>query len=305
VYNGERYLSEAIEAVLGQTYTDFELIISDNASTDLTGEICRQYAARDGRIRYVRQPVNIGAAPNHNVVVELSRGELFKWASADDLYAGDLLERCIAALDADPGVVLAHSWTAIIDDANRVVETAEYPLSTSSEHAPDRFRSTLFTSGGDDDGGVIRMDVLRRTPLVGSYHHADRTIISELALHGRFHQVPGWLYFRRDHPGRIERSSSTIRSRCEKLDPRRADRWRHPAVRLIGEYALAYESMIDRAPLSAADRWACRGWLAVWGASRCLPVDRRPPASFASAGGVSASAPTVEAVVPGQGPRYA
>ena len=75
-----------------------------------------------------------------------------------------------------------------------------------------------------------------------SYHHADRTIIAELALYGRFYQVPDWLYFRRDHDDRAERACPTMRSRCANMDPRRADRLRHPAVRLYGEYVWAYIS---------------------------------------------------------------
>src|SRR5580692_5215252 len=87
VYNGEDYLAESLDALLGQTYTDFELIISDNASTDATADICRMYQEKDGRIRYIRQPNNSGSAPNHNFVSDVSHGDLFKWAGADDLYA--------------------------------------------------------------------------------------------------------------------------------------------------------------------------------------------------------------------------
>ena len=90
VYNGEKYITDSIEALLGQSYTDFELIISDNASTDSTGDICRRYEKEDSRVRYFRQPQNIGLAPNHNFVVHEARGELFKWAANDDLYARDL-----------------------------------------------------------------------------------------------------------------------------------------------------------------------------------------------------------------------
>lgn len=108
VYNGEEYLAESLDALLGQTYGDFELVISDNASTDGTQDICREYAARDARIRYLRQPRNIGATPNHNQVFAECRGELFKWASHDDLYGRDLLRRCVEALDARPEVILAH-----------------------------------------------------------------------------------------------------------------------------------------------------------------------------------------------------
>jgi glycosyltransferase involved in cell wall biosynthesis len=271
VYNGEKYLGESLDALLGQSYGDFDLIISDNASTDGTEEICRDYAARDRRIRYVRQPVNIGATPNHNYTFEQSRTELFKWASHDDLYGRDLLLRCVEALDADRQLVLAHAWQAIIDGAGEIVLKVDYPLATDDPRAPERFRSMLFTVGGDDFYGVIRSDVLRQTPLNGSYHHSDRTIMAELALHGRFHQVPELLYYRRDHPDRAERAKPTIRARAANMDPRRADRLRHPTARLLAEYVAGFVGAINRAPLSSADRRRCQLYLLQWLTSRALP----------------------------------
>ena len=268
VYNGENYLAESLDALLGQSFEDFELIISDNASTDGTAAISRRYERLDSRVRYVRQPRNVGLAPNHNILVEQARGELFKWASHDDLYGRELLERCVVALDANPHVVLAHSWTAMIDGSGVVTEAIEYPLATASLHVPTRFRSLLFDSGGDDDGGVIRTSTLRRVARKNSFHHADRTIIAELSLHGAFHQVPEWMYFRRDHPERAERACPTTRTRCANMDPRRADRLRHPTVRLYGEYVWAYISAIRNAPLSPVDRRLCYRYLAQWVASR-------------------------------------
>jgi len=257
VYNGEKYLVESLEALLGQSYGDYRLVISDNASTDATEEICREYLARDPRISYFRQPVNIGATPNHNWCFEHSDTELFKWASYDDLYGKDLLARCVEALDADPYLVLAHAYQAIIDGNGDIVLEVDYPLDTANPHAPDRFRSLLFDVGGDDFYGVMRSDILRRTPLNGSYHHSDRTIMAELALYGRFHQVPELLFFRRDHPDRAERAKPTIRSRSANMEPRRASRLRHPTVRLISEYLGGFLGGIRRAPLSSADRREC------------------------------------------------
>jgi glycosyltransferase involved in cell wall biosynthesis len=274
VYNGERYVAESIEALLGQTYTDFELIISDNASTDDTGDICRRYEKEDSRVSYFRQPHNIGLAPNHNFVVEAARGELFKWAANDDLYGRELLERCVEALDEHRDVVLAHSWTARIDSDGNVTQAYEYPMNTFSARAPERFRSILFDSGGDDDYGVVRIDVLKRTAMKESYHHADHTIIAELGLHGRFYQVPEWLYFRREHPG--QSGHATMRSRCATMDPRRADRWRHPAARLYSEYIWGYIAGIRRAPLSVRDRHECYGHLTQWFASRVRPGHGEP-----------------------------
>jgi glycosyltransferase involved in cell wall biosynthesis len=275
VYNGEQYLAESLDALLGQSYEDFELIISDNASTDDTEGICRRYLAQDPRISYVRQPRNIGAAPNHNLVFRQARGELFKWASHDDLYGRDLLLRCVEALDEQPHVVLSHSWQAIIDGAGNVTQSVDYQLSTDSLRAPERFRSLLFAAGGDDFYGVIRTDVLRRIAPHDSYQHADRTIVAEIALHGPFHQVPEQLYFRRDHPTRAERACPTTRARCANLDPRRADRLRHPTVRLLSDYVWGFVDAVRRAPLSAADKRQCYRYLAHWLVNRALPGSSR------------------------------
>jgi glycosyltransferase involved in cell wall biosynthesis len=271
VYNGEKYLAESLDALLGQTYENFELIISDNASNDGTAAICRRYMKQDSRIRYIYQPHNIGAAPNHNFVLGQARGELFKWAAADDIYAHDLLKCCVDALDEYPHVVLAHSWTALIDSSGKVTEKIEYPLVTTSLRAPERFRSMLYGKAGDDLYGVVRAEVIRRTSPHDSYHHADRTITTEIALQGPFYQVPDWLYYRRDHPDRAERARPTVRARCANMDPHRADRLRNPAIRLYAEYLMGYVAAIRRAPLSPADRRQCYRYLAVWASSRTLP----------------------------------
>jgi glycosyltransferase involved in cell wall biosynthesis len=270
VYNGESYLAESLEALLGQTYEDFELIIADNASTDGTADICRSYGKRDSRIRYVRQPRNLGAAPNHNYVVRQARGELFKWASADDLYARDLLKRCIDALDEFPHVVLAHAWTATVDDSG-VARAVEYSLATASPSATERFRSLLFAIAGDDTEGVMRLSVLRRTSLLNSYHHSDRTLSAELSLYGPFYHVPDWLYFRRDHDDRAERAFKTVRDWCANLDPYRADSLRHPAVRIYAEYVAGFATAIRRSPLSSAEKRKCYSYLARWLTGRHVP----------------------------------
>jgi glycosyltransferase involved in cell wall biosynthesis len=270
VYNGQNYLAEAIEALLGQTYENFELIIADNASTDETPDICRRYVRQDSRVRHLRHPENIGLAGNHNCLVAEARGELFKWASHDDLYGRDLVRLCIEALDERPDIVLAHSWTALIDGSGQVTKALKYSLATSSPSPPVRFRSMLFERGGDDDSGVIRMPVLQQTALNGSYYRADRTFVSELALAGPFYHVPDWLYFRRDHPERAARAFSSVRDWCANLDPRRADRLRNPTIRLYGEYIWGFISAIRNAPLSATERLECYRHLARWGASRAF-----------------------------------
>ena len=268
VYNGGNYLAEALEALLGQSYEDFELIISDNASTDGTPEICRRYEKQDSRIRYVRQPRNIGLAPNHNFVVGQARGDLFRWAAHDDLYGRDLLKRCVDALDEHPQFALAQSWSVTLDASTAPMKLIKYPAATASLRAPERFRSMLFDGKGDYTYAVIRTDILRRMPLLNSYHFAERTLITEIALHGPFYQVPDWLYFRRERPG----EHLTTRDRCAVFDSRRADRRRNPAVRLYSEYIWGYVSAIRRAPLSSTDRRECYLHLERWLASRAVPA---------------------------------
>ncbi|MPY82661.1 MAG: glycosyltransferase [Actinophytocola sp.] len=300
VYNGEKYLAESLDTLLGQTFGDFELIISDNASTDGTEATCRRYAAMDARIRYLRQPRNIGARPNHNLLVEQARGELFKWAAHDDLYGRDLLAACVTALDEHPEAVLAHADEAIINERNQIVMHCEYTLDSDSPYAPDRLRSVLFTEGGDDEYGVIRTSALRAAKPNNSYHNSSRTFIAELALRGRFHHVPELLYFRRDHPDRGDRNP-TIRALCANLDPRRAE---HSTARLLTEYVWGFVGSISRAPLSNSERWRCYRHLVHWLVRSCVRrVASRSLAPIMSLGDYTEpaeTAPIVAEVVEGQ-----
>ena len=299
VYNGEVYLAQSIESLLGQTYEDFELIISDNASTDATGDICRSYANQDSRVRYLRQPRNIGLGPNHNFVFSESRGELFKWAAADDLYGRDLLKLCVEALDEHPEVVLAHAWEAVIDESGTVTQALEYPLATDSASAPQRFRSFLFGSSGlfdspdggmvrldnrgivasDDEYGVIRSDVLRQISPLGSYQHSDMIVVCELALRGPFHITPDWLYFRREYPDRSYNCPFGA-SPLRHLGPGPGQPAAALEARLLGEYFRGYIAAIHRAPLSGADRRECYRQFALWSmdraACRIVPKPMEP-----------------------------
>jgi glycosyltransferase involved in cell wall biosynthesis len=291
VYNGEKYIAASIEALLGQTFEDFELIISDNASTDATPDICLDYAKADKRIRVIRQPRNLGLAPNHNVVRDAARGEFFKWAAADDLYGRDLFRSCVEALDRYPDVVLAHAYEGVVDVDGNVTQAMEYPLVTDAARPSERFRSFLFGSSGlfdstdparrgmlrvDNDGilsfcdeyGVIRTEVLRSAKPHGSYHHPDRIIVCELLLRGKFHITPEWLYFRRDTTDRTYNVSTKLRTRCEIMDPARKNRLKHPTARLVAEYMLGYVNAIRRAPISPSEKRECYRHLVRWSLDR-------------------------------------
>jgi glycosyltransferase involved in cell wall biosynthesis len=266
VYNGENFLEEALDALLAQTFTDFELIVSDNASTDRTEDICRAYADRDDRIRYIRQPQNMGGARNQTFVLDLARAPLFKWAAHDDLYGPELIERCVEILDREPDVVLCHADMAIIDASGALVEEYDYTMATDSPRPSVRFRSLLRTDGGDDEYGVARTSVLRAVRPIGSFYQPGRPFVAEVALHGPFHQVRDRLFFRRDHPDRGDRTPS-LSGLSAKLDPGRAGQ---SSLRLRLEYLWAYFGVVGRSPISVLEKARCYGALAGWILARAV-----------------------------------
>jgi len=270
VFNGENYLEESLNHLLIQTFDDFELVISDNASTDRTPEICRAYAERDHRIRVVRQPVNVGAGPNHNLLVPLARGRFFKWASHDDLYEPQLLERCLAVFEAHPDAVLVNVWDAVIDAKGDIISQVDYPLDSANPRPHRRLRSLLHADGGNDFYGVIRTDVLRKVRPHDSYPHADRTFMAALTLAGPWCQVPEVLYYRREHPHRATRSNTTRRW-VATLDPRRANRWRHPLLLLYVEYVMGFVTAVWRAPIPLGEKILCLREIATWLGARLQP----------------------------------
>lgn len=205
MYNGARYLAGAIESILNQTRGDFELILSDNASTDATQDICRAFAARDRRVSYTRQDHNLGAGPNHNFCVSRASGEYFRWAAHDDLLEPDYLAKCVAALERDGDAVLCHSMTRIIGDKGEA--TATHLAGLDSSRPSDRFAAIILKPHWCVEiFGVIRTSALVQTALVSGYFGGDKTLLAELALRGRFLHVPEPLFINRDHAGRSMRA---------------------------------------------------------------------------------------------------
>ncbi|MFK7788922.1 MAG: glycosyltransferase family 2 protein, partial [Phycisphaeraceae bacterium] len=174
VYNAEPYLKCALESLLSQSYEDFELVISDNGSTDRTAEICKVYAQRDARIRYERQPQNMGLYWNCNRVVELSRGTYFKWSAADVLHATDFLKRCVEVLESDPSIVCCHSRSDYITPQGKrlhgVDPSGDVRLGTSAR-AHRRFADVVFYHGwGARSFALMRLDALRNTGLLKEHY---------------------------------------------------------------------------------------------------------------------------------------
>jgi len=203
VFNGEKYIEDTLDSILTQTYPDFELIIIDNASTDQTSQICRAYAAKDKRIHYYRNKINVGAVSSHNHAFKLSSGKYFKWAAHDDVLAPEFLSRCINVLDSDPSIVLCHSKTACIDERGKQVGIYNYKVRSDSLKPHERFGDLVIERRQPSwvlIFGLIRSDILRKTPLMGTYIGSDYNLLVELSLIGRIYEIPEVLFFRRSHP---------------------------------------------------------------------------------------------------------
>jgi len=202
VFNGERYLKEALDSLLAQTYTDFDIIISDNASTDNTERICLDYAAKDRRIRYYRLEKNLGMAANYKQVFELRTGEYFKWAAADDICMPDYLSRCVEVLDSDSSVVLVCAKAMYIDENGALLSKGAPAWNVLSDYPHERLRYIICVQSDakvDAWSGVVRADALLKTRLIPSYPSGDKRALGELCLFGKFVEIPEYLYMRREH----------------------------------------------------------------------------------------------------------
>jgi len=262
VYNGQNYLSKAIDSILGQSFQDFELVISDNASTDRTAEICQDYAARDRRVRYHRNPSNIGSGRNFDQAYKLAAaGEYFKWAAHDDLLRPTFLEKCVAALDRDPDAVLCQSLIALIDSEDAVTEVYDPKLTgTQSSRASERFASIVVQGHMSTDFfGVIRRAALEGAPSMSDYVNADHVLLAVLALRGRFIQIREPLFQNRSHPER-DSEGLAYHKRAAAWDSSKAGKLHFPLWR---QYA-AYLHEVRHNDLSFGDAFRCYGHLARW-----------------------------------------
>lgn len=254
VYNGERFLRQALDSLLNQTLPDFEVLISDNGSSDSTSEICQEYASRDSRIRYVRQPANLGATANFNYLFRETRGTYFMWAAHDDLRNPDFLRRCVAALDQDPETVLVYSRARRIDEVGKVVgfyDKWDNNMRISHPAPHIRFSDVACVQHAClAIFGVMRRDVLARTRLLGTQVGADRDLLAELALLGKWRQLPDELFDRREHPGDSLHQFKREHLRLAWFDPGQAGSVVFPTWRSMREHF----GSIQRAPLSRRER---------------------------------------------------
>lgn len=241
VHNGGHYLPATLAALRDQTLSDFELIISDNGSTDGTPDVGRAAAAADPRIRYVRHETNQGAAWNYNHLVSLARSRYFKWNGHDDICLPDYLARCVGALEDNPEAVLCYPRTMLIDATGVEIGPYEDGLNIDATDPGQRVRQYLLRiSMANAVFGVHRLEVLRRSHLIGAYNSSDQVLLYELALRGQFMEIPARLFLRRVH------DASSLRANTTPTDVRQwftgaatAPSVVFPRTRLLGELVRA------------------------------------------------------------------
>lgn len=279
VYNGENYLEEAIESILQQTFEDIELIISDNASTDGTAQICRHYAGLDKRVRYHRLPKNLGAAANFNEVFKLASGEYFKWAAHDDRLAPGFVGMCVDVLDSNKDCVLAFSRVRVIGNSGEVIEDYNPTVSADSVEVSLRFGNMIQLHKCFEIFGLIRRDALQNTPLMGAYANGDGVLLARLSLFGRFIEVPKPLFFPRRHDAQSmailskAMSSREYSDYAEWFDPKLSGKLVLPYWRMLWEFFLS----VGMAPLQLDEKLRCYNYVAIkaWRSRRRLFGDLR------------------------------
>jgi len=203
VYNDEKFLRPALDSLLAQDYADFELIISDNASTDATEAIGREYAARDSRIRYHRNATNIGACENFNKVFRLSSGgEYFMWAGGHDVWAPTYLSRCVEALESDRTLVQCNSVAQYMSQDGKEFTGVMRQIDTRRYGVFVRASLILWQASTFLIYSVYRASALRRPrPLWQGTTAPDLFLGFEISLLGPTAIIPEPLYFMRDNRG--------------------------------------------------------------------------------------------------------
>lgn len=200
VFEEEEGLPAVLDSLLAQDYEPLQIVVCDNASTDATVRIAEDYAARDPRIEVHRSEQNRGAAFNFNRCFGLARGEYFTWASGHDTRLPAAVGRCVEALEADPGLVVAYPRSLLRRLDGSLVPVTDDTLETRGLAPLERLRKTIFELiTCNIVHGVIRASALERTRLFRRCLGSDQVLLAELSLLGEFHQLDEALFVRTEN----------------------------------------------------------------------------------------------------------
>jgi len=256
VFNGEVYIEECLQSLVAQPQPNIEIVISDNASTDATEEICRSFAKSDHRIVYLRHMENRGAAWNYNECFRRSSGEFFSWTAHDDRRSSNFVEVSLAAFDeVGPDHVVVVGKSEFIDDAGATIgpdtdimpACSRWPfvrLGTALAHV--NFAAPVF--------GMVRRSALVQTRLIGPFVASDYVLICELAMLGKIAEVDELLFFRRLHPESSREANATDEDVQNWFDPHTEAQGRSARAALLREY----QRSVGNLGLPLVQRGLCR-----------------------------------------------
>lgn len=220
VYNMVNTVQEAIDTILNQTFSDFELIISDNASDDGTDEICRAAAKKDSRVIYFRCPENAGGEVNFRRTLLLSTGKYFMWAAADDARRPEMVSRYVETLDEDPTAVLVYSHTELIDPATGARSLYYDSYQLDQDDLAERYTSLIKSLDlGNAIYGLYRRNVLITIPPLSNgsrFIFTDAVFLANVVIQGKVIQLPEKLFIRRRGKSKewIDTMAFTERNTC-------------------------------------------------------------------------------------------
>lgn len=256
VYNGERFLRGTLEGLLRQEFADFEILISDNASTDGTETVAREFASADSRISYHRNAENLGAARNFELLAERARGTYFIWASAHDRWDPRLLTESVNALEGRPEAVLCYSQSLAIDEAGQVTGPMPVQPGTCDLGLRARYRRTIWGLHSYVVYGLYRLRVLRQVLPMHKVVGTDDVMLAELALLGPFVSLPQRLFY-----FRVMSEVGNMRNNLRRLNLH-LTWWNAPL--LVAAHVRLNLAAIGRRVPRRGDRF----WLRVWALAR-------------------------------------
>jgi hypothetical protein len=276
VRNGEKYLAAALNSIRSQTFKDFEVLISDNASTDRTREISESFCQSDSRFSYRCQQQNLGAAGNFNYVFHHTSAPFFKWAAYDDLMRPVHIEACLQALESgSTNSVLAYPQTVRIDPAGAEMGAYHRPQRRGGESPSGRLRELIGPGEHQETVlhmcfpifGLIRRSALEKTSLIANMPRSDNLLLVELALLGVFIDVEDELFLRREHDEgsviaaeKAAHGADIERHLAQWFDPRSGKRF--PAT--VSRLGLGYLRAVLRTPMPPEEKIKCMRIVAGW-----------------------------------------
>lgn len=201
LHNEGRFIRDTLTSLLSQDYSNLEIVISDNCSTDDTDEICRELVSGDSRVSYERQVRNIGATANSIRVLERANGAYFMWASGHDLWSSNLVSTCVDTLENHRDAALAYAPALWIDADGRPLDRESGWYDTRGTDAIVRF-FMAFWGNMHPVLGLIRTEYLRDLPKIHACAGTDQIVLAELALRGDFIHVPDTSWSRREPRGK-------------------------------------------------------------------------------------------------------